>query len=430
MIDEAAIAEVVTELRSAREELTKAGGERTKAIEALDTKIKQLETRHGTLEESVNETYKILRRPGPPEGGYYGGSDLELRSAEEMCVLRYEERNPKYEHDRPAYAPNMGEIDDAKRATRAMRGFLRHGKLDLIADEDKRSLSAFSFGSSGWIMPPQWSTRILSCLQDKTNVASLMGQTTISSGSIKFPVDNVDLEDAAAFACETECAVNQPMPDLSGLGELEIKADEIRARACATQTMLEDVSFPLETWMIDKFQRAFANRISRAIINGTGINMPMGILNPQSGIPICDTAPGSPEGQFSWQDLVLLLYQLPEQWQPNAVYFMNGRTLGLVMTMSDAAGRPIWSMMPTGDHLGLTVAGKRVQIVSQLPDIAPGSTPVAVGDWQEAYTVVTRRPIDLQRDPFSGGWCVIFKARARIGGGILCPGAARLLRVQ
>src|SRR5262249_48026959 len=132
--------------------------------------------------------------------------------------------------------------------------------------------------------------------------------------------------------------------------------------------------------------------------------------------------------------LVMLKYQLPEQYQARGSYLMNGRTLGLAMTMSDASGRPIMLPVPVTQDgrvgSGYMIAGSSVHVVTQMPDVPPGATPVAFGDWEQTYLVVTRKATALQPDPYSFGWCVGFKAEARIGGAPLCPGAARLLRIK
>ena len=49
------------------------------------------------------------------------------------------------------------------------------------------------------------------------------------------------------------------------------------------------------------------------------VGKPLGLLNPKSGIPICETSAETPPGQFSLQDLVMLKFELPLQWH-------NGRS--------------------------------------------------------------------------------------------------------
>jgi HK97 family phage major capsid protein len=99
-----------------------------------------------------------------------------------------------------------------------------------------------------------------------------------------------------------------------------------------------------------------------------------------------------------------------------------------MMTMSDAAGRPLWAQLP-GAQPQLVFAGWPVHISNQMPDVAPGATPVAFGNWQEAYVVVTRAGLSMRPDPYSAGFCVLFRFEARVGGATLCPNAARLLRI-
>jgi hypothetical protein len=36
----------------------------------------------------------------------------------------------------------------------------------------------------------------------------------------------------------------------------------------------------------------------------------------------------------------------------------------------------------------------------------------------------------MQADPYSAGFCILFRFEARVGGAVTCAGAARLLRVK
>jgi HK97 family phage major capsid protein len=100
--------------------------------------------------------------------------------------------------------------------------------------------------------------------------------------------------------------------------------------------------------------------------------------------------------------------------------------------MSDAAGRPILTSFPQElpGTPGFLLNGSPIQIVTQMPDVAPGATPVAFGNWNEVYMVVNRRAVTMQQDPYSAGFCILYKFEARVGGGIICPNAARLLRIR
>src|SRR5215813_7735843 len=103
----------------------------------------------------------------------------------------------------------------------------------------------------------------------------------------------------------------------------------------------------------------------------------------QSGIPICNTSETTPPGTFTWQDLVSLRWQVPQQYQAGGSYLLNQYTFGQVLTLSDAIGRPLMVQSPTqgGQYL---LAGAPVHIVTQMPNVEPGSLPVAYGNWNEA----------------------------------------------
>ena len=128
------------------------------------------------------------------------------------------------------------------------------------------------------------------------------------------------------------------------------------------------------------------------------------------------------------RDLIMLLYQLPMEMHANSTWLMNQTTFALLLTMSDGVGRPLLSPMPQGAP-SYTMVGRPVVIATQMPDVAPGATPIAVGDWRKAFTIVTRKTPTVAVDPYNAGFCLLYKAEARVGAGTTCPNAARLLRI-
>jgi HK97 family phage major capsid protein len=164
------------------------------------------------------------------------------------------------------------------------------------------------------------------------------------------------------------------------LSEIEIKAEEIRLLICCSRDLLEDASVNIETWLIQKAQKAFSAAISNAIMVGDGIGKPMGILNPAAGIPICDTGPNTPPNQFTWQDLIMLKWAVNRQWHPGASYLLNQNTFALILTMSDAIGRPIMIANPTVAGQ-MMINGSPVNIVTQCRIVFRGQprSPSATG---------------------------------------------------
>jgi len=152
------------------------------------------------------------------------------------------------------------------------------------------------------------------------------------------------------------------------------------------------------------------------------------VLDPRSKVPVCESTSMSPDGGVGWQDLIALKWNVPVQYHAGGRYIMNERTFGYLLTQSDGVGRPLMIANPQADGTFI-INGSPISVATQMPDIAPGALPVAFGNWNQAYMVVYRKAVTMQQDPYSAGFCVLFKFESRVGGGVICPNAARLLRV-
>lgn len=395
---------------------------------ALDESDAWLKERFGSIEASVND---LMRRTGRP-GGDWTNTDAasERTDAIGLCRTRKALLTPKLDAgEHGDYTPGSTEIDEALTACRGLKQLYRRCDMARLEPQFQKSPSAFSFGGNGGVLlPPQTSSQILRCLVDPTDMAGMVSNVAISSGSIQFPIDNVRTA-LAGWGCDAACVANNPQPDLSGMEMLEIKAEPIRFVLCATPDLLQDAAFNIENWLMEKVARGFRDTLSEAIVIGDGLGKPLGFMNPQAGVPICETSDATPAGRVTWQDLVSLKFELPVQWHSEGRYYMNQRTAALLFTMSGADSRPLFSILPEGQP-GFMLCGSPLVICSWFPDVMPGSTPIMYGNLKQLYTLVNRRALTLLVDPYSAGWCTLFKWDARVGRNCTCPNAARLLRVR
>jgi hypothetical protein len=181
---------------------------------------------------------------------------------------------------------------------------IRHGDVLRFDNFERKSLSAFQFGTNGFILPPERSNIVLSCLVEPSDLSGLVNHVQISAGSVKFFIDSARMGHGA-WACDAACFANNPNPELhAGLGELEIKVEPIRFVTCATSDLLQDAVFNVES--------------KRRFSSVTASGQPLGLLNPKGGIPICETSANTPPGQFSWKDSIILKYEIPMQRQAGA----------------------------------------------------------------------------------------------------------------
>jgi hypothetical protein len=66
---------------------------------------------------------------------------------------------------------------------KALRNLIRYGDLARLDQLERKSLTSFSFGANSFILAPEMSSTVLSCLFDDTDLAGLVDNQTISAAS-------------------------------------------------------------------------------------------------------------------------------------------------------------------------------------------------------------------------------------------------------
>ena len=67
--------------------------------------------------------------------------------------------------------------------------------------------------------------------------------------------------------------------------------------------------------------------------------------------------------------------------------------------------------------------------IADMPDCVAGATTVMFADLSKAYMIIYRKSVTMLQDGITS-FSVTFRFEARIGGGVLCPTAAHLLRIR
>src|SRR5262249_5539630 len=137
-------------------------------------------SRLSALEGSVND---LMKRAGRPGGGNGRGDVDERKSAIGLLEQRYYNRQTK--HDGMVVEPNFSseEISEAQTAIRGLHALLHATSIDQLPFDQRKALSAFSFGSQGFLLAPEMSNEILSCLEDVGDITALMRNISISGPS-------------------------------------------------------------------------------------------------------------------------------------------------------------------------------------------------------------------------------------------------------
>src|SRR5262249_37041289 len=115
--------------------------------------------RTSALEASVNDLLKHFGRP-------HGGGDFsqhaldERQSAIGLLEQKHFSVATKRDTSLPEVVFSEAQIAEAKLAIKGLRALMHSTSIDQVSIECRKALSAFSFGSQGFILAPEMSSQI------------------------------------------------------------------------------------------------------------------------------------------------------------------------------------------------------------------------------------------------------------------------------
>ena len=314
---------------------------------------------------------------------------------------------------------------------KAFNAYLRNGDdagLRGLAVEEK-GLTAAAEG--GFLAAPQVAEGVRSALSGAVSLRALANVVTVETASYDVLVDRDDV--VTGWTAEGDSAETAS----GGVERISIPVHELSAMPKASQRLLDDAAFDVETWLAERIAYKFARAETYAFLNGDGLDKPMGLLNGNfdetgkgsiTGIgEIKTSVSGGFDPDFAADTLIDLVYALPAQYRANAAFIMSSKTAAVVRKLKDNDGRFIWAdSLAAGEPARLL--GYPVMLIEDMPDIAANSRSILFGDFKAAYTIVERPELRVLRDPFSAKPHVLFYATKRVGGGLVDGRALKVLK--
>lgn len=213
---------------------------------------------------------------------------------------------------------------------------------------------------------------------------------------------------------------------------------ELFANPSASQAMLDDAQFDVETWLASEIATEFAKAEGAAFVNGSGTNRPRGFLQSPTAAFSDGTRPfgtvqfipSGAAGDFAAnpQDrLIDLVQTLRGPYRQGASFVMNSTTLARIRKFKTSDGAFLWSPSLAAGQPA-TLLGYPVIEADDMPDIAANALAIAFGDFRAGYLIAERTETAILRDPYSNKPFVNFYASKRIGGCVSNSEAIKLMR--
>jgi HK97 family phage major capsid protein len=301
--------------------------------------------------------------------------------------------------------------------------FLRKkGDQRSLTPEQYKTLSVGVDPDGGYTVIPAMSNKIIERLFEMDPVRQLANVENITTDALEWLVDYGEF----GYGWETETAAG----DETVTGDLKKKRIPVHimyAKPRATQQLLEDSAMNIEQWLSKRTSEKFTRAEGTAFVNGDGIGKPRGFLTYASGTSwgqIQQVAMGA-AAALTADGFYDVKFSLKEQYLERGTWLMNRQTVRDSLKLKDGTGNYLWS--PAFDtNRYSTILNLPVRMATTMPIVAANALSVALADWKEAYYIVDRLGITVQRDPYTVKPFVEFYFRKRVGGDVVQYEAIKL----
>jgi HK97 family phage major capsid protein len=351
-----------------------------------------------------------------------------------LCALRSDVEEVKSRLDkvgrtaaRPALA---GDASASPELKGFVDGYLRHGR-----EAELKSMTQGVAADGGYAVPREIDAAIAAQLKKLSPIRSIAQVVQVGTSGYRKLISTGGT--ASGWVSETAARPETASPKFQ---EIVPPSGELYANPSASQAMLDDAVFDLESWLASEIAGEFARAEGAAFVSGSGTNQPKGFLGaPTSTAGDAARAFGTLQfvasGHATAFDaapelkLIDLVQSLKAGHRQGAVFVMNSATLGQVRKFKAADGSFIWQPGIL-DGAPARLLGYPVIEAEDMPDVGAGLFPIAFGNFSAGYLIAERMATRILRDPYSNKPYVNFYATTRVGGQVLDSDAIKLLKIS
>lgn len=313
--------------------------------------------------------------------------------------------------------PARGKTVDSEHKA-AFSNFIRKGAEQGLTELQQKAMQVGVDADGGYAVPMELNTDILSALRDEVVMRQECTVLTVGTPDWKRLVNEGGI--ASGWVGETD---ERPETGTPKLGVISPVWGEIYGNPHATQTMLDDALFNVESFIVNELSQEFAEKEEIAFTLGDGDKKPRGFLaygcstksDKERDLRQLQNIVAS-ASDLAADNLVELIYSLRKPYRSGAKFMMNNQSLLAARKLKDSQGNYLWQ---PGLQVGQpsSLAGFAVAENEQMPDIGDesGKSPIAFGNFKRGFYIFDRIGIRMLRDPYSKKPFVGFYTTKRVG---------------
>ena len=392
------------------EQVDKANADITRLSDEIASKTKAANNRMDELETIANR----------PNVGGEKNKDVQAKANEFFSLIQGKE-------------VENGNVDEYVAYRKAFNSYMRKGDK-AIRPDIQAALSVGSDPDGGYWVDPDTSGRIATLVYETSPMRQLADVQTIGTDSLE---GFNDLAEAGLGGWVGETASRAGDTATPGIGKWSIPVHEQYAEPRATQKVLDDAQFNVESWLSGKVADKLGRTENTAFYTGDGVEKPRGILTYAAGTPSSTTwdvieqvnsgAAGDFAATLPGDNLIDLVFSLKAAYRSGAVWNMARSTVAETRKLVDGQGNYLWQPEFTAQQGGLLL-GYPIVEAEDMPVLAANSLSIAFGNFKTAYQIVDRQGIRILRDPYTTKGYVKFYTTKRVGGDVVNYEALKIMK--
>lgn len=318
------------------------------------------------------------------------------------------------------------DMDKFNKYKEAIGTFLRRDEK-LISPEEFKALQVGIDPDGGYTVSPAMSAKIIERVYEMDPIRSLCGVESITTGALEIAVDNS--ESGVGWEEETVAGPETGTPTFA---KKRIPVHFMYARQKMTQTLIEDSGINIEAYLAKKNGNKLGRAEAATFVTGNGIGKPRGFLTYDHGTEYgqIEQINSGNATALTADGLIDLKYSFSEEYLNRGTFLMNRTTIASLIKLKDGQGNYLWRPGLLESDPMSSLLGLPVRMGTTMPVVAADALSIVLADFSEAYLIVDRLGITIQRDPYTQKPFVEFYTRKRVGGDVVNYDAIKIQKIS
>lgn len=314
-------------------------------------------------------------------------SQIEEKNLLVAQAAKMEAENNTIVNAVPVTAVKEDKSAKQKEHSNAVVTYMKKGMSGLDMQE-RKALASNSDTDGGIFVHAELQNRLIELLDDILQLRKMATVISTNKGSIPFPT----FEFTGTIANVAEGATISELSISDAFGKQVFTPHKKAILFKIPEELLEDSDFDIEGHLLGHFATRFAEELEDDMINGTGLNEPLGLL--QSNLSAQDLT--SSATNINTLSILNAPTKLKLQYRTKGAYIMSRDQVEEVNALLDSQNRPLYrTSLAAGQPLMLN-GYSLVEVERMTAPAADGDASFIFGDMAH-YWVVERKGVSIKR---------------------------------